>query len=273
LPDTDIWLVALLALVGVLAGFIDAIAGGGGLLTVPALLSAGFDPAAALATNKLQSSFGSFSAALTFARADKIGWRDAVPMAVAAFIGGVAGATLIKAMPAHLLAGVMPLLLIAVAVYFLLSPRLSAREGRPLLSPRLFTLTVALGVGFYDGSFGPGTGSFFMIGFVALLGLPVMQAVAQTKLLNFASNVGALLFFALAGGIHLPIGIAMGIGQYAGARLGAGVALRNGARIVRPLLVIVSTAMAARLLLDPANPLRIAIVSAIEALFAGAPGP
>ncbi|MFD2251245.1 hypothetical protein FHS82_000397 [Pseudochelatococcus lubricantis] len=265
-------MVAVLAAVGVVAGFIDAIAGGGGLLTVPALLSAGLDPVAALATNKLQSSFGSFSAALTFARAGKMNWREAAPMAGASFAGAVAGASLIKAMPANLLAGIMPLLLIAVAIYFMASPRVSAEEGRARVSPRTFTFTVALGVGFYDGCFGPGTGSFFMIGFVSLLGLSIMRAVAHTKLLNFASNIGALLFFAFTGGIHLIIGVAMGLGQYAGARLGARMALRNGARIIRPLLVTVSCAMAARLLLDPANPLRNAVMSAIGTLFA-APSP
>lgn len=253
--DAYLSTVAVLTLVGVVGGFVDSIAGGGGLLTVPALLSAGLDPLSALATNKLQSTFGSFSAVGAFGRARLIDWRAAAPMAVAAFAGSVLGAALVTILPTGMLMAVMPVMLILVAIYFVVMPRISA-EGRPArVSARTFTATVAVGVGFYDGCFGPGTGSFFMLGFVALLGLPLLRATAHTKLLNFASNCGALLFFALTGGVHVLIGVCMGIGQFVGAQIGARLALREGARIIRPLLVVVCCAMAARLLIDPANPL------------------
>ncbi|MFT0892120.1 TSUP family transporter [Pseudochelatococcus sp. G4_1912] len=261
--DVELWTVGVLALVGLVAGFIDAIAGGGGLLAVPALLIAGLDPVTALATNKLQSSFGSFSAATAYARARLIDWRAALPMAGAAFIGAIAGAMLVKIMPTYVLAAVMPVLLILVALYFMVSPSISFEGGVARISQRTFTCTIALGVGFYDGCFGPGTGSFFMIGFVTLLGLSIMRATAHTKLLNFASNFGGLLFFTFAGGVNVTIGLSMGIGQYIGAQLGARVAMRNGARIIRPLLVIVCCVMAVRLLLDPANPLRDFIMQGI----------
>ncbi|MGV6872609.1 TSUP family transporter [Pseudochelatococcus sp. B33] len=256
LGDVQPLTVAVLAIVGLLAGFIDSIAGGGGLLTVPALLSCGLDPLSALATNKLQGTFGSCSAVAAYGRARLIDWRKAWPMAVAAFAGSVGGAALIAVLPTGVLATVMPVLLILVAIYFAAAPRISA-EARPArVSTRVFTAT-AVGVGFYDGCFGPGTGSFFMIGFVVLLGFPLMQATGHTKLLNFASNAGGLLFFWLTGGVHVLIGLSMGIGQYIGAQLGARVALRRGARIIRPLLVVVCCAMAVRLLLDPANPLHV----------------
>lgn len=263
LGDVPLLTVVVLAFVGLLAGFIDSIAGGGGLLAVPALLSSGLDPLSALATNKLQSTFGSFSAATAYGRARLIDWREAWPMAVTAFAGSIAGAALITVLPTVVLAAVMPVLLILVAIYFAASPRISA-EARPArVSTRTFTATAALGVGFYDGCFGPGTGSFFMIGFVALLGFPIMRATAHTKLLNFASNVGGLLFFLLAGGVHVLIGVSMGLGQYIGAQFGARFALRRGARIIRPLLVVVCCAMAVRLLLDPANPLHVMLARLI----------
>lgn len=256
--DAQLITVALLALVGFAAGFVDSIAGGGGLLAVPALLSAGLDPLSALATNKLQSTFGAFSAAAAYGRARLIDWRAAWPMAVAAFAGAILGAALITVLPTGFLAAVMPVMLILVAVYFAAAPRISA-EARPArISARAFTATAAAGIGFYDGVFGPGTGSFFMIAFVLLLGFPIMRATAHTKLLNFASNLGGLLFFALTGGVNVLIGLSMGAGQYIGAQLGSRLALRNGARIIRPLLVVVCCAMAVRLLLDPANPLRVA---------------
>lgn len=259
LGDVQLTTVVVLALVGVLAGFVDSIAGGGGLLAVPALLSAGLDPLSALATNKLQSTFGSFSAVIAYGRARLINWRTAWPMMVAAFFGSVMGAALIAVLPTYVLAAVMPVMLILVATYFAAAPRISADPRPARLSARTFTFTAAVVIGFYDGCFGPGAGSFFMIAFVLLLGFPIMGATAHTKLLNFASNFGALLFFVATGGIHLLIGLCMGIGQYIGAQIGARVAMRNGARVIRPLLVIVCCAMAVRLLLDPANPLHILI--------------
>lgn len=261
--STPLSTVLILGLVGLAAGFIDSIAGGGGLISVPALLSAGLDPLSALATNKLQSTFGSFSAAVAYGRARLIDWRTAWPMAVVAFVGSILGAALITVLPADVLSAVMPVMLILVAIYFAAAPRIGTETRPARISTRAFTATLALGVGFYDGCFGPGTGSFFMIGFVVLLGFPIMRATAHTKLLNFASNLGGLLFFTLTGGVNVIIGVTMGIGQYMGAQVGARLALRSGARLIRPLLVVVCCAMAVRLLLDPANPLRVIVTRLI----------
>lgn len=262
--EIELLTIGILAIVGLVAGFIDAIAGGGGLLAIPALLTAGLDPVSALATNKLQSSFGSFSATTAYARARLIEWREALPMAATAFVGSVAGALFVNMIPTHYLAGIMPIMLIMIAIYFMISPSLRLDSGIQRISPRAFTFTFALGIGFYDGCFGPGTGSFLMIGFVSLLGFSIIRATAHTKLLNFASNLGALLLFTATGSINLVIGLAMGAGQYIGAQLGARLAMRKGALIIRPLLVIVCCTMAARLLIDPANPLHNAIIRSIE---------
>lgn len=252
----DVLTIAALGGVGLVAGFIDSIAGGGGLLTVPALLLAGFDPVSALATNKLQSSCGSGSAAYAFARHGMIDFRGSAGMVACTFAGACLGVLAVRIAPLSLLSAVLPVLLIAMAVYFALSPKLSDADARARVSRTVFCLTVAFGVGFYDGVFGPGTGSFFMLGFVLLLGFGVVKATAHTKLLNFTSNASALVLFAVGGKIVWPVGLAMGVGQFIGAQAGSSLAVRHGARIVRPLLVAVCAGMAAKLLADPGNPLR-----------------
>ena len=255
--------IGLLALVGLVAGFIDAIAGGGALLTVPALLLAGLDPVSALATNKLQSTFGSGSAMYAFASRGRIAFRTSWGMVAMTFVGSCLGVAAVRIAPLSLLSAILPVLLIVMAVYFALSPKLSDADARARIGPGTFACTAGLSIGFYDGIFGPGTGSFFMLGFVLLLGYGVVKATAHTKLLNFTSNVAALLVFAFSGKIVWAIGLAMGAGQLLGAQVGSHLAIRHGARLVRPLLVVVCCAMAIRLLVEPGNPLRAAALGLI----------
>ena len=244
LPQT----LLLLACVGLAAGFIDSIAGGGGLLTVPALLLAGLPPAEALGTNKAQSIFGSASATIAYAGKGHVNFRELkLPFALSA-LGSACGALLATLVSAEFLKAFLPLLLIAIALYFALKPDVGDLPGKERMRPALFAATVIPAIGFYDGILGPGTGSFFMLAYVALAGLGVLKATAQTKLMNFASNVGAFAVFAFSGVIFWKIGIAMGIGQFIGARLGAGLAMKNGAKLIKPLLVAVCIALSARLL-------------------------
>ena len=250
-------ILALLALAAFCAGLIDAIAGGGGLLTVPALLLAGADPVTAVATNKLQGSFGTASATLAFARAGQIRWDKAWPMAAMAFCASIVGGLAISTVPSRWLGAVVPLLLIGVAIWFALSPRFGQADREARIGRSLFTILIVPPIAFYDGFFGPGAGSFYMVGFVALMGLGGVRAVAQTKLVNLASNLGALIFFAVSGHIVWAAGAAMGLAAFAGAQIGSRLALRHGARLIRPLIVLVCLAVAARLLADPANPLRL----------------
>lgn len=253
----EIEIVVLLLTAATLAGFIDAIAGGGGLITIPALLLAGLDPVAAVATNKSQAVFGAGSATYAFARAGRIDWRAALPMAAMAGIGGLCGALAISLVPVDLLRGAIPIMLIVMALYFALSPKIRDEDAKARMPALAFTLTFVPVIGFYDGIFGPGTGSFFMLGFVTLLGFGVLRATAHTKLLNLASNAGGLLLLGLAGKVVWPIGLAMALFQIAGAQLGSHLAIRHGARIIRPLLVAVCCAMAMRLLWDETGPLRL----------------
>ncbi len=240
----------LLALAGFLAGFIDSIAGGGGLITVPALLLAGFTPVEALGTNKLQGVFGSGSATYAYASAGLVEVKRQLPSAGLSFLGSVAGAVLATILPGDWLGAVLPVMLVAIALYFAFKPDMSDVDRARRVSPLLFGATIVPLIGFYDGLFGPGTGSFFMLAFVALAGYGVLKATAHTKLLNFASNIGSLLFFAAAGVVVWKVGLVMGAAQFLGARLGARLAMKTGARLIKPLLVVTCAVLAIRLLLD-----------------------
>jgi hypothetical protein len=254
--ELDLPTLLALALVAVAAGCVDAIAGGGGLITVPALLLAGLDPVSAIATNKLQGTFGVGSATLAFARARLIDWRAAAPAALVAGASSVLGALCVRLLPRDVLEGLIPALLVAIALYFALSPKVGDADARARIPAAVFVGTVPVAVGFYDGLFGPGAGSFYMLGFVTLLGYGIVRATAHTKLLNLASNAGSLAFYALAGAVVWPAGLVMAGGALLGAQVGSRLAMRLGARIIRPLLVVVCCALALRLLSDPANPLR-----------------
>jgi uncharacterized membrane protein YfcA len=256
MTDLTLQLVLFLAGAAFLAGFVDSIAGGGGLITVPALLIAGFTPVDSLGTNKLQGLFGSGSATIAYASKGHVDLRTQLTSAVLSFLGAAIGAALASVLPGDLLRAALPLLLIAIALYFLFKPNMDDVDRAQRMSPFLFGLAIVPAIGFYDGLFGPGTGSFFMLAFVALAGFGVLKATAHTKLLNFASNLGGFAAFAVAGAIHWKVGLVMGLAQFAGARLGASLAMRVGARLIRPLLVVVCLALAAKLLSDPTNSLR-----------------
>lgn len=244
-PETLIVLFVL----ALIAGLVDAIAGGGGLITLPAILWAGVPPLAALATNKAQGVAGTFAAATGFIVRGAVDLRRVAPAALCTFVGAVAGTLLVQRLQGDLLARLVPLLLIAFAGYFLLSPRVSDLDSHRRLGEGAFALLVGTTVGFYDGFFGPGTGTFFAMGYVALLGYGLSRATAHTKVLNFASNLAALLFFASAGQVVWTIGLTMGAGQLLGGWVGSHLVLRHGAGLVRPLLVVVSVAVSLRMLL------------------------
>lgn len=248
----DISLIMLISLAGlaVLAGFIDAIAGGGGLITIPALLATGMPPTMALGTNKLQGSVGAFSSSLHYARQGLIAWRRMLGAVACTFVGGMLGTLSVQQMDASLLEGMLPVLLIVFALYFLFSPRVGDRQRRPRLGAVSFAVIVGTGIGFYDGFFGPGTGSFFALAFVALAGFNLSQATAHTKLLNFTANLAALLFFMLGGHVSWLVGLVMAAGQFLGAYLGARMVVAHGARLVRPMLVGVSLLMSIYLLVQ-----------------------
>ncbi len=236
---------------GLLAGFVDAIAGGGGMIGLPALLAAGVPPVAALGTNKLQSVIGTVIAAVTYWRRGYVPLRPLVPAIICAFLASAVGAYVVTQVDTSLLRVGVPVALIAIAGYFLFAPRLSDEARHARLGFAVFVPVMAVAAGFYDGIFGPGTGSFLTMGFVALFGLGVTRAVGHTKVVNLASNLGGLVLFLSYGEVVLPAAAAMAVGQIAGGYLGAQTGIRFGARLIRPLVVAIAIALAVKVLLFP----------------------
>lgn len=243
-------LLALMA-VGMLAGFVDAIAGGGGMITVPALLSAGLPPVAALATNKMQSIVGTGMAVLTYWRRGFVDLPRLIPAIALTFAGSLLGALTVSTLDTSLLTIAVPVALIAIAFYFLFAPKLSDADSAARLPFAPLVPVMGFAIGFYDGIFGPGTGSFFTIGFVLLFGLGLTRATGSTKALNFISNLAALVVFIPQGAVVWPVAIVMALGQVLGAYIGARTGIRYGARVIRPLVVVVSIALAIKLLFFP----------------------
>ena len=254
---------AALFAVAAVAGCFDSIAGGGGLLTIPALLLAGLDPVSAIATNKLQGAAATLSATATFARRRLIDWRAAGPVALTAGLGSVVGAFCVSLVSRPVLEGLVPVLLLAVAVYFALGRRMREDDAHARVSPLVFVGGVAPAIGFYDGMFGPGGGSFYMLGFVSLLGYGVLRATAHTKLANAASGLGSLGVYTATAAVIWPIGLVMAFGAVLGAQVGSRLAIRLGARLIRPLLIVVCSGLTIRLLWEPTNPLHKAMMGVI----------
>ncbi|MBI4920803.1 MAG: TSUP family transporter [Devosia nanyangense] len=233
---------------GMLAGFVDAIAGGGGLIALPALLAAGVPPIAALGTNKVQSVIGTGIAAITYWRKGFVS-LPALAVAIAAtYAAAFAGAYVVKQVDTSLLAVAVPVALIGIALYFLFAPRLSDDDRHARLRFNLFVPVMGAIIGFYDGIFGPGTGSFLTMGFVALFGLGVTRAAGNTKVLNLASNLGALTLFIPSGDVIWAAAGAMAVGQVVGGYFGALTGIRFGAKLIRPLVVVISIILAGKLL-------------------------
>lgn len=233
----------MLSLVAGVAGFVDAMAGGGGLLTIPAMLMANIPPLFTLGTNKLQATAGSFSASLTMIRNGKIHplqiWRSIM----GCFIGAVLGAIAVQLSPPALLTKGIPFLIAVIGLYYLFAPSAGEVASSPKISQHKWQYGISPLIGFYDGYLGPGTGMFFALGGIALRGFDMITATANAKLLNFTSNVASLMFFILGGKVLWSVGFAMMIGQFIGASLGAKMAIKGGAKFIRPVIVVMCFAM------------------------------
>ncbi len=238
-----------LGFAGLLAGFVDAIAGGGGLIGVPALLAAGVPPILALGTNKVQGVIGTSMAAFTYWRGGFVSIRALSVAIVATYVAAILGAYVVKQIDVSVLKIAVPVALAGVALYFLFSPKLTDDDRQARLEWTVFLPVMGAVIGFYDGLLGPGTGSFMTAGFVALFGLGVTRAAGNTKILNLMSNLGGLTMFIPSGDVVWPAAAAMAIGQIAGGYLGARTGIRFGARLIRPLVVIISLVLAGRQLL------------------------
>jgi uncharacterized protein len=233
------WFYPIIFSVGFLAGLVDSIAGGGGMITVPVLLAFGVPPQATLGTNKFQASFGSFTAALYHVRQKVVDLKDALPGIIFTLIGAAAGTLLVQWIDNSALETIIPFLLLAIAVYFLFSPKIGDAETHSRMPRVVYYAVFGLSLGFYDGFFGPGVGSFWAIAFVLLLGFHLTKATGYTKLMNFVSNIVSLLLFLIKGNVLFAIGLTMAAGQIIGSRLGSGIVIEKGARFIRPIYLII----------------------------------
>ena len=222
-----------------LAGFVDSIAGGGGIITIPVLLATGMDPHLALGTNKLQASFGSCTASLHYIRGSLVDPKETVEGILFTAVGAALGTLAIQMIDAPYLKLLLPVLLAGVFLYILFSPDMGRLDSRPVVHPFLFYLAAGLGLGFYDGFFGPGTGSFWTIAFVVFMGQNLKKATAHTKIMNATSNLVSLAAFLIGGKVLFLPGLLMGSGQLLGATLGSHMVIKKGTRFVRAFFLCV----------------------------------
>ena len=220
-------------------------AGGGGMLTIPALSLAGLPTDAALATNKLQGSCGTLLATSYFVKRRQMQFRRLLPGIIACAIGAACGTLTVQFLPKDLLQKGLPLLLVAVALLFLFMPALGTVVHQARLSFAGFVAAAALPIGFYDGFLGPGTGSFFMLALISLRGYTLQQATIEAKAYNATTNLVSLLVFLAGGKVVWTAGLAMAVGQLLGARLAAGLVISKGNRLIRPAVITMSLIMSA----------------------------
>ncbi|MEW9550996.1 sulfite exporter TauE/SafE family protein [Nonomuraea sp. NPDC050783] len=241
-------LVLLAAAAG--AGWIDAVVGGGGLVQLPAIMITGLPTVEAMATNKLSSVFGTASAAVAYARSTKFDRRVALPGAALAVLSAGLGAWAAASVSTEVLRPAVMVVLLGVAAFVTLRPSLGAVPRPQLRTDRRVVAAVSVagvGIAFYDGIMGPGTGTFLIIAFTTILGLDFVSASASAKIINVGTNVGALLVFGAQGHLQWGLGLGMAVCNVAGAQLGARMALKRGAAFVRIVLLCVVVAMVARL--------------------------
>lgn len=239
-------LLLFLFFVAIVAGFLDTLAGGGGLIAIPALIMAGVPPLFALGTNKLQGSMGTATSTYMMVRSGRVTWKLVKPLMLSAFLGSAMGTITVQFIDTEALAYAIPAALLLIAIYFAFSPKPAQEARPPRLSRSTFGRLVVPGIGFYDGLFGPGTGSFFTLAGVSLRGQDIIDATATAKTLNLATNLASLIIFAVAGKIVWTIGLAMVCGQAFGAWAGSHCLLRINPRYLRYIVVLMCLAMLAR---------------------------
>lgn len=237
----------IVSVASLLAGFVDAIVGGGGLILVPALFAVfpTTAPATLFGVNKGASIWGTAVATAQYARRVDLRWKALLPAAMAGFAGSLAGAWLVTIISGGFLRKLLPLVLLAVLVYTLVKKDLG-RHHTPRFTGRAEALAascIGLVLGFYDGFFGPGTGSFFVFLFVRWLGYDFLNASASAKLLNTATNFAALLLFALTGHVWWHFALTMAVANVVGSLLGTRLALKHGAGFVRVVFIVVVSAL------------------------------
>jgi uncharacterized protein len=236
-------LLSFLFLAAFIAGFLDTLAGGGGLIALPALMMAGIPPLSALGTNKLQGTMGTATATFMMLRNRRVRWIEVKFLMLAAFIGATLGTIAVQFIDTELLFFVIPAVLLFTAVYFLLSPLPQKGITKPRVSNGIYQKIIVPLIGWYDGMFGPGTGSFFALAGVSLRGHDLIDSTAVAKTLNFSTNIASLIVFLLAGKVVWLVGFTMMTGQFVGAWGGSQCLFRINPKYLRLIVVAMCLAM------------------------------
>jgi len=244
----DVLTICMLLGTGVIAGFVDSMVGGGGLITLPVLLHFGLTPQDALGTNKLQSSFGSGIATWRYFKGNWLNVGESKNGIYFTFLGAALGTLLVQFLSTDFLRRIIPILLTIIAVYLLFRPDFGIKNGSVKMKPLMFYSIFGISLGFYDGFFGPGTGTFWTMALIFCLGMPFTMATAQTKLMNFTSNLTSLIIFMIGGHVMFLAGLIMGAGQFCGAYFGARFAMKKGVAIIRPMFIAVVCVIILKLL-------------------------
>ncbi len=242
--------IALVVVAGLAAGWVDAVVGGGGLIQLPALLLVpGISPVQALATNKMGSIFGTTTSAVTYYRRAHPDLKTALPMAGVALAGSFGGAVLAASLPSSVFKPVIVAALIAVAVFTAAKPTVGELTALRHTGRRHYGTAAGIGlaIGFYDGLIGPGTGSFLIIAMVTLLGYNFLAASAKAKIVNMATNVGALAFFLPHGSLLWGLGLVLGFANMVGGYIGARMAVTQGSKFIRIVFLVVVAALIVKL--------------------------
>jgi len=246
-------LLLILFFVAIIAGIVDAIAGGGGLITVPALLLAGIPPFYALGVNRLQAVIGETTSFLTFLAHKQLSTKGLLVGVISTAIGAILGSYSISLFSENNLKILLPILMLAITAYAVFSKRLkSTTNSKAKIDTHRFMILFGLIIGFYNGFFGPGTGSLWMVSFVILLGFTIKQASMSTKPLNLIGNIISLIFFIGLGYVDYQLGLIMGAGQIVGSIIGSKIVISNGDKIVRPVFISVTLIMTVKLIYEMA---------------------
>lgn len=248
---TDILVLGLLAIAGAFAGFVDSIVGGGGLISVPAMLLTNVPPSVALGSNKLSSIFGAGSAAITFLRNGMVDFNLVRKLLPFTFIGSILGTIAVVSMPPLYVKPLIIVLLVAVTLFVVFKKDWGEvnRTSQVLGKALYICMGFAFGIGVYDGFIGPGTGTFLIMGFI-FTGFDFLHASANAKILNFTSNLASLLVFLFLGHVNILYGFAAGAGQILGAYVGSHLAIAKGSSLVRGVFLTVTTVMLFKLVID-----------------------
>ena len=250
MPELSIGVYIALIAVAFIAGFISAIAGGGGMIILPSLLSAGIPPINALATGKFQSVFGTLTSTINYIRSGRLNTKRAFPALIYAFIGACIGVAFVQYFDPGVLSKLLPFLLILVALYVIFSPHISDQDEKPILAKNKFDALIGTGTGIYGGFFGPGMGSFLIFIYHRFRGNGLSNAVINSKPVILITNTTAMVLFTLGGHVVWILALSMSAAQIVGAHFGAKLVLRKGAKFIKPILAGTTIVLAIKLLVS-----------------------